>query len=125
MTRTPWIGLAALIAMFLIPFLPNWLFEGPRTVKHWPRRHMCGYCNAPWTEGHICAVPMDKPSLRLRGDLRRLNSATRVQHTLGSSTRRSNGQSKPIPLDDVPTGSGSDKTLLLPRKHSNLQLDHR
>jgi hypothetical protein len=32
----PWFGLAALIAMFAIPFLPRWLFEGPRSVKHWP-----------------------------------------------------------------------------------------
>jgi hypothetical protein len=51
---TPWIGLAALLAMFVLPFLPSWLFEGPRTVKHWPRRHICGYCNAPWTAGHVC-----------------------------------------------------------------------
>ena len=26
---TPWVGLAALIAMFVLPFLPAWLFEGP------------------------------------------------------------------------------------------------
>jgi hypothetical protein len=32
--RTPWAGLLALVAMFVIPFLPNWLFEGPRTVRH-------------------------------------------------------------------------------------------
>jgi hypothetical protein len=31
----PWFGLAALIAMFAIPFLPRWLFEGPRSVKQW------------------------------------------------------------------------------------------
>ena len=37
-SSTPWVGLAALIAMFVLPFLPAWLFEGPRTVKHWPRR---------------------------------------------------------------------------------------
>jgi hypothetical protein len=122
MTRTPWIGLAALIAMFVIPFLPNWLFEGPRTVKHWPRRHICGYCNSPWTEGHICVLLTHKAGLRLRGDLRRFNSATRVQDMLGSRKRRPNGQSQ---LDDVPTGSGSDKTLLLPHNHRNMELDQR
>lgn len=121
MTRTPWIGLAALIAMFVIPFLPNWLFEGPRTVKHWPRRHICGYCNSPWTEGHTCTFLTDK-GLRLRGDLRRFNSTTGVQDTLGSRKRRSNGQSQ---LDDVPTGSGSGKTLLLPHSHRNTQSDQR
>jgi hypothetical protein len=54
-TPTPWIGLAAVAAMFLLPLLPDWLFEGRRTVKHWPRRHVCGWCDAPWTEGHTCA----------------------------------------------------------------------
>ena len=52
---TPWVGLAALLAMFVLPFVPDWLFEGPRTVRHRPRRHVCGDCNAPWTEGHICS----------------------------------------------------------------------
>jgi hypothetical protein len=43
----PWVGLAALAAMFLLPLLPDWLFEGPRTSKHWLRRHICGDCGAP------------------------------------------------------------------------------
>ena len=98
---TPWIGLAALLAMFLLPFVPNWLFEGPRTVRHWPRRHVCGYCNAPWTRGHVCeagppleavagpaleaeiepleeieaGAPLAEPPLR--GDLRRLRPSRR------------------------------------------------
>jgi hypothetical protein len=71
MARIPWLGLAALVSMFVIPYLPSWLFEGPRTVKHWPRRHICGVCNAVWTEGHTCppAAPIEGP---LRGELRRL-----------------------------------------------------
>ena len=52
---TPWIGLAALVAMFVLPFLPDWLLEGPRTVRHRPRRHVCAACDAPWTERHVCA----------------------------------------------------------------------
>jgi hypothetical protein len=71
-TPTPWIGLAALIAMFVIPFLPDWLFEGSRTTKHWPRRHVCGDCHALWTDGHTCAsevgLAVHPP---LRGELRR------------------------------------------------------
>jgi hypothetical protein len=67
-TPTPWIGLAALIAMFVIPFLPDSLFEGPRITKHRPRRHVCGDCGAPWTDGHTCAPEMsaadDSPPLR-------------------------------------------------------------
>jgi hypothetical protein len=55
MPDVPWAGLVALLAMFVIPFLPEWLFEGPRTIKHRPRRHVCGDCGAPWTDGHICA----------------------------------------------------------------------
>lgn len=71
-TPTPWVGLAALIAMFVIPFLPAWLFEGPRITRHWPRRHICGACGAPWTGGHSCvpdaALAAHPP---LRGELRR------------------------------------------------------
>jgi hypothetical protein len=72
MARIPWFGLAALVSMFIIPYLPSWLFEGPRTVKHWPRRHVCGVCHAVWTEGHTCspAGPVAGP---LRGELRRLS----------------------------------------------------
>lgn len=71
MARIPWFGLAALVSMFIIPYLPSWLFEGPRTVKHWPRRHVCGVCNAVWTEGHTCSpgAPVTGP---LRGELRRV-----------------------------------------------------
>jgi hypothetical protein len=60
--------------MFVIPFLPDWLFEGPRTVKHWPRRHVCGECGAPWTDGHLCGPAMaalGEPPLR--GELRRMD----------------------------------------------------
>ena len=35
----PWIGLAAIVAMFVLPLLPARLFEGPRTIK----RHTCGF----------------------------------------------------------------------------------
>ena len=70
---TPWVGLAALIAMFVIPFLPDWLFEGPRTIKHWPRRHVCGECGAPWTGGHSCLSDADLEATHppLRGELQR------------------------------------------------------
>lgn len=62
----PWIGLLALVAMFVIPFLPDWLFEGPRTVRHRPRRHICGVCGADWTDGHVCeaAEPESVPPTR-------------------------------------------------------------
>jgi hypothetical protein len=63
----PWIGLLALVAMFVIPFLPNWLFEGPRTVRHWPRRHVCGECGASWTSGHLCEADEPEPVEPARG----------------------------------------------------------
>jgi hypothetical protein len=86
MPKTPWIGLAALVAMFAIPFLPAWLFEGPRHVRHWPRRHVCAECGAPWVDGHDCATAalpavgapaarvdeLPAPEPPLRGELRRL-----------------------------------------------------
>jgi len=73
---TPWIGLVALVAMFVIPFLPSWLFEGPRTIKHYPRRHICGDCGAPWTDGHACATDRTLSRRPLRGQLRRVRSST-------------------------------------------------
>jgi hypothetical protein len=79
MPDTPWVGLAALIAMFVIPFLPNWLFEGPRTVKHWPRRHVCGDCNRPWTDRHRCSPAAIEAAPPLHGELGRLESATDLE----------------------------------------------
>jgi hypothetical protein len=79
MPDTPWFGLAALIAMFVIPFLPNWLFEGPRTVKHWPRRHICGYCNEPWSHQHMCSPAAIEASPPLHGELGRLEPSTDLE----------------------------------------------
>ena len=52
----PWIGLAAIVAMFVLPLLPARLFEGPRTIKRYPRRVVCGDCGERWTEDHSCAL---------------------------------------------------------------------
>ncbi len=76
MPSIPWVGLAALIAMFVLPFLPAWLFERPRTVRHWPRRHVCGNCNAPWTDGHVCAPGGSETVPPLHGELRRASPST-------------------------------------------------
>jgi hypothetical protein len=67
----PWVGLLALVAMFVIPFLPDWIFEGPRTVRHWPRRHICGACGAAWTSGHTCEGGDPEPVLPARVRARR------------------------------------------------------
>jgi hypothetical protein len=78
----PWLGLAALAAMFLLPFLPSGLFEGPRTVKHRPLRHICGDCNAPWTGDHVCApelVEAGPPAQSLRGELRRIDPVDELE----------------------------------------------
>ncbi len=105
-TPTPWVGLAALLAMFLLPFLPAWLFEGPRTIKHWPRRHVCGECNAPWTDGHTCApaagqvvaahraleadqvVEPGPTAPPLRGELRRLRPKAELERRRGAGISR-------------------------------------
>ena len=71
---TPWVGLAALVLMFLIPFLPSWLFEGPRTIRHRPRRHVCTDCGAAWSQDHACQLEATAIApQRLRGELRRLD----------------------------------------------------
>jgi hypothetical protein len=68
---TPWVGLAALVAMFVIPFLPSWLFEGPRTIRHRPRRHVCADCGALWTPGHACRFDESDDTRPLKGQIRR------------------------------------------------------
>ena len=79
MRGIPWAGLAALVLMFLLPLLPSWVFDGPRTVRHWPRQHVCAYCKAPWTEGHICAVEPTYPTQALWGELRRVQTGTDLE----------------------------------------------
>jgi hypothetical protein len=52
----PWIGLAAIAAMFLLPWLDaRGLFDGSSIVRRRPRREVCADCGAPWTPGHQCA----------------------------------------------------------------------
>jgi hypothetical protein len=75
---TPWIGLVALVVMFALPFVPSWLFEGPRTIKHRPRRHVCADCGAPWHEDHVCSVH-PTGAKRLRGHLVRAKSTVAIE----------------------------------------------
>ncbi|SRR6266540_705686 len=52
----PWIALAAIAAMFVLPWLDSrGLLDGPRTVRHRPRRHVCADCAEAWQPGHACA----------------------------------------------------------------------
>jgi hypothetical protein len=81
---TPWVGLAALVAMFVIPMLPSWLFEGPRTIKHHPRRHICAVCSAPWTSHHDCLADLPEVLPPVRGELRRLDGAAVPEGITGS-----------------------------------------
>jgi hypothetical protein len=76
---TPWIGLAALVAMFALPFVPSWLFEGPRTIKHRPRRHICADCGAAWKDGHVCGVHPPATAKRLRAHLVRVQSTAAIE----------------------------------------------
>ena len=78
-TPIPWVGLAALVAMFVLPYLPNWLFEGPRTIKHRPRRHICADCNAPWTDDHTCIPTIGESYPPLHGVLRRAEPAAELE----------------------------------------------
>jgi hypothetical protein len=78
-TPVPWVGLAALVAMFLLPYLPEWLFEGPRTIRHRPHRHVCGDCGAPWSNRHTCAPVEHGPGAPLRGELRRLHPPAELE----------------------------------------------
>ena len=69
----PWIGLAAIVAMFVLPLLPARLFEGPRTIKRYPRRVICGDCGERWTEEHTCGFEVVQPRSPLRAEVRRVS----------------------------------------------------
>jgi hypothetical protein len=44
----PWIGLAAIAAMFLLPWLDaRGVLDGPRTIRRRTRRQICADCYAP------------------------------------------------------------------------------
>jgi hypothetical protein len=58
--------------MFAIPFLPSWLFEGPKVIRHRPRRHVCALCGAAWQDGHDCLTADDAGTRPLSGRLERL-----------------------------------------------------
>jgi hypothetical protein len=79
MNQIPWIGLAALLAMFLIPFLPDRLFEGPRVIRHWPRKHVCARCNALWSEGHMCVMEPGDSTQVLPAELLRVQPGTALK----------------------------------------------
>ncbi|HEY2960589.1 MAG TPA: hypothetical protein VGM21_20660 [Actinomycetota bacterium] len=54
-TPVPWIALAALVAMFVLPWLDaHGLLDGSHTVRHRPHRHVCADCAEPWQPGHAC-----------------------------------------------------------------------
>jgi hypothetical protein len=90
----PWIGLLAVVAMFVIPFLPDWIFEGPRTVKHWPRRHVCGACGAAWARGHVCEVGEPEP-VRLVRPERRANPKPMLPARVRARRRAESGSVLP------------------------------
>ena len=86
----PWIGLAAIVAMFVLPLLPARLFEGPRTVKRYPRRVVCGDCGELWTDDHGCAVEVRRPRRPrppLRAELRRVSPGRALARRSSRITR--------------------------------------
>ncbi len=99
----PWIALAAIAAMFVLPWLDGrGLLDGPRTVRHRPRREVCADCAEAWAPGHQCAgwqavagrepvvplTPIDPlPQVPLRAQLARADRPGRL--ALPSQERRS------------------------------------
>jgi hypothetical protein len=70
-TPVPWIALAAVAAMFVLPWLDaRGLFDGPRIICRRPRREVCADCAEPWTPGHQCvgwqAAAVREPLVPLR-----------------------------------------------------------
>ena len=51
-TPVPWIGLAAIAAMFLSWLDARGLLDGPRTIRR-RRREVCADCGAPWNPAAV------------------------------------------------------------------------
>jgi hypothetical protein len=96
MRNVPWAGLIAILLMFV---LPARLFEGPRTVRHRPTRHVCADCGAPWVTGHTCPIDLEAsadasnvvvPHLDgpLRAELRRLDRPRELHRRSARRLRR-------------------------------------
>jgi hypothetical protein len=87
---TPWVGLGALVLMFAIPFLPSWLFEGPKVIRHRPRRHVCALCGAAWHDGHDCLTADDAGTRPLSGRLERLPERPAITSRSASAAKPDN-----------------------------------
>jgi hypothetical protein len=124
MSRIPWIGLAALIGMFVLPYVPDWFFEGPRTVKHRPRRHVCSDCGEPWTAGHTCPPVAGIPR-SLRGDLRRLHPPGDLDHAAVQAGRPGREVMRRIPQVVVVDRVVSPRRSRLPRRPRRPNRPHR
>ena len=90
----PWVGLAAIVAMFVLPLLPAWLFEGLGPCKRYPRRVGVWRLRRAWTDGHSCGFEAVEPRPQrrrpLRAELRRVKpgSALARRSTRSSGIRR-------------------------------------
>jgi hypothetical protein len=88
----PWIALAAVAAMFVLPWLDaHGLLDGPHLIRHRPRRHVCADCAEPWQPGHQCTAwlkaarrepvvpldPVEPPAPRVCGQLTRPDQPAR------------------------------------------------
>ena len=85
---TPWVGLAALLAMFVLPFVPDWLLRG-RGRSGTARAGMsAATATPPWTEGHICSPEASEAEPPLRGELRRLAPPAELERRPGARISR-------------------------------------
>jgi len=95
----PWIGMAAIAAMFVLPFLDaRGLFDGPSIVRRRPRRVVCADCAQPWTPDHQCVAWLEaavrEPVVPLQplpplADRERVQLARPERPTLSPRSRRS------------------------------------
>ena len=85
-TPIPWIGLAAIAAMFVLPWLDaRGLLDGPRTIRHRPRRHVCADCAESWQPGHQCPGWLEAARREPVVPLRPVDPAPRVRAQLTRS----------------------------------------
>jgi hypothetical protein len=95
---TPWVGLAALLAMFVLPFVPDWLFEGPRTIRHGRAGMSAATATPPGPRGTSARLKRARPNRPCGANFAGLRRRP------SSNAARGHGSRARLLRDPAPTG---------------------
>ena len=85
---TPWVGLAALLAMFVLPFVPDWLLRGRGRSGTGRAGMSAATATPPGPRGTSARLKRARPNRPLRGELRRLAPPAELERRPGARISR-------------------------------------